>query len=360
MRKLGKRTIAVVIASALGLTASACSSSGGSTPVSATTSANSTCKSAGQSSTVTALPGFQVCLFAASTTKYNHPDNILVSGSNVIVGYQNITAKDGTDNKTSTIVEFSSDGTLQKQWTVGGHTDGMRVDPTSKLLWVMSNEDGSPRLFTIDTTSTAAAVGYTLDATPHGGGFDDVQFLGGLALIDASNPTLDANGNNVFPALYSVTLSGTKAHLTKLLMANASATTIATPSKTVTLNLTDPDSMMITPQGDLMLDSQADGEILFIHNVGTAQQTVKVLSVGTQVDDSVFVTSSKGCMLITDNASGVYSVCSSLWVSGTAYTAAPNDSTIIGFVGNLNLSSGVITPMIVGLGNPHGLAFLAQ
>jgi hypothetical protein len=309
---------------------------------------------------VTALPGYQVCLFAASTTKYNHPDNIVVSGGNVFVGYQNITAKDGSDNKTSTIVSFSSDGTLQKQWSVGGHTDGMRVDPSTHLLWVLSNEDGSPRLFTIDTTSSATPVEYTLQATPHGGGFDDVQFINGMAVIDASNPTLDANGQNVFPALYKVVLSGTKATLTTLLMANASATTVATPVKTVSLNLTDPDSMMISPQGDLVLDSQADGEILTIHNVGTPQQTVKVLSVGTQVDDSVFPTASKGCMIIADNASGIYSVCSQLWVSGTAYTAAPNDSTIIGFVGSLNMSTGVITPVIVGLGNPHGLGFIAQ
>jgi hypothetical protein len=118
--------------------------------------------------------------------------------------------------------------------------------------------------------------------------------------------------------------------------------------------------MMIDPSGNLVLDSQGDSEMLFITGVGTPQQSVKVLSVGTQVDDTVFPSSAKGCLLVADNASSVYSVCSDVWVQGSAYTSAPNDSTVIGFVGTLNLSSGQIQPIIVGLTNPHGMAFIPQ
>ena len=360
-----KRAIYAAAAAVLGLAVSACSSSSSTTTASTTSSTNG-CKSASQASTVATLPGHQVCLLIGATSKANHPDSVVYAGGKVWIGWQNITAKDGADNKSSTIGDYTTGGTLVKSWTVGGptagtgcHTDGMRMNPTTNVLWVMCNEDGSPRLFTIDPAgSTATEI--TLPKTPHGGGFDDIQFLNGLAFIDASNPTLNSAGVNVFPALYKVTLNGTTASLTPVLKGGAKGTTLNPPVTSIPLPLTDPDSMMIDPQGDLVLDSQGDMQLLFIHNPGTASQSVKVLGVGTPVDDTVWPTSSNGCMIIADNASGVYSVCSNLWVTGTPLTAAPNDSTIISFVGTVSLGSGQITPFIVGMNNPHGMAFIPR
>ena len=358
VRNFRRITMSAALAAAAGLGVAACTSSSN-TPAKTTSSiSGSACKS-GAAPGVAALPGYQVCLWAAATSKANHPDNVVISGSNVFIGWQNITAKDGTDTKTSTISEYTTSGKLLKSWSVRGHTDGMRVDPSTHLLWVMCDEDGTPRLYTINPAS-GSPTQITLPPTPHGGGFDDIQFVNGMALIDASNPTLNKAGNNVFPALYKVTLAGTHATLTKVLMANAKATTITPPATTVTLNLTDPDSMMIDPQGNLILDSQGDSEMLWIKHVGTAQQSVSVLTVGTQVDDTVFPSSPKGCVLVADNSSGVYSICSDVWIPRSAYTAAPNDSGVIGFVGTLNLSSGMIQPIVVGIANPHGMAFLPQ
>ena len=157
-----------------------------------------------------------------------------------------------------------------------------------------------------------------------------------------------------------MTVTGTTAHLSPALMANAKATTLIPPLSTVTLNLTDPDSQQIDPQGDLMLNSQADQELVFIHAIGTASQKVSVLSIGTQVDDVVWPSSAKGCMLVADNSSGVYSVCSSIWVPGSVVVDSANDSTVVSFVGTLNASTGQITPTIVGFGNPHGMAFIPK
>jgi hypothetical protein len=358
VRTIGKLTMPAVIAAIMGLVVAACSSSG-SPSASPSASSHTGCKSASEQSNVVGLSGFTVCLFAHATTTANHPDSIVVSGSHVFIGWQNITAKDGTDTKTSTIAEYTTGGKMLKSWSVRGHTDGMRMDPSTHLLWVMCDEDGNPRLFTIAPAGSAVTE-YTLPPTPHGGGFDDIQFVNGLALIDASNPTLNKAGLNVFPALYKVQLSGTKAVLTKVLMADAKATTLNPPITKVTLNLTDPDSMMIDPQGDLVLDSQGDSEMLFIKHVGTPQQKVSVLPVGTQVDDTVWPSSSKGCLLVADNNSGVYSVCSSVWVPGTPYTDAPNDSGVIGFIGTIGMSSGALTPIVVGIANPHGMAFIPQ
>jgi hypothetical protein len=361
-RRLAKYAAVTAV---LGLTVAACSGSS-TTSTSNASSSNNGCKSASQVSNVTALPGYRVCLLIAATSKANHPDSVVYAGGKLYIGWQNITAKDGLDNKSSTIGEYTTSGTLLKSWSIGGptagsgcHTDGMRMNPTTGKLWVMCNEDGNPRMYIIDPSSSTPTQ-ITLPKTPHGGGFDDIQFAGGNAFIDASNPTLDSAGKNVFPALYTVTISGTNASITPVLKGGATGTTLNPPITSITMPLTDPDSMMIDPQGDLVLDSQGDMQLLFIHNPGTSSQSIKVLSVGTPVDDTVWPTSSKGCMIIADNASSVYSVCSDVWVTGTPLTSAPNDSTIISFVGTVNVGNGLITPVIIGMNNPHGMAFIQQ
>src|ERR1700676_2795751 len=148
---IGKVIRFVSGAAALGLAVAACSSTGtGAKAPTSTVASSNGCKDASQNTSVGTLAGFTVCQLIGATTAANHPDNIVVSGSNLWVGWQNITAKDGGDDKSSTISEYTTAGNLLKSWTVGGHTDGMRMDPTSHLMWVMCNEDGKPRLYTID------------------------------------------------------------------------------------------------------------------------------------------------------------------------------------------------------------------
>lgn len=362
MRTIGKLTMCVTLASALGLVASACSSNGStSSKTTAATAASSSCPSASQSPApaVAAPPGYQVCMFASATTNANHPDDIRVVGDKVWIGWQNGSAKDGSTTKPSTISEYTASGKLLKSWNVIGHADGMRMDPATGQMWVTTDEDASARLYTINPSSSTPTL-YRVPKTSWGGGLDDITFVNGSAFISASNPTLNGAGKNVNPALVEVTLSGNTAKLTPALMGNAKASTLIPPVSTTTLNLTDADSQTVDPQGDLVLLSQADGELMFVHNPGTPSQKVRVLSVGTQIDDTIWPTSAKGCVLVADNNSGVFSICSSSWVPGAPITDSPNDATVISFVGTLDLSSGQITPLITGIGNPHGMAFLPR
>jgi hypothetical protein len=308
---------------------------------------------------VAALPGYQVCLYLAATTTANHPDDVRVVGNRVWVQWQNITAKDCSSPKPSTISEYTTSGHLLKSWSVIGHADGMRWDPTTKQMWVTSCEDAMPRFYIINPSSSAATE-IKLPPNPWGGGLDDLTFINGSAYVSASNPTLDKAGNNTFPALLKLTVSGTTAKYTPVLMGNAKATTLNPPISTVTLNLTDADSQTTAPNGDLVLMSQADDALLFIHNVGTPSQSVKVLTVGTEVDQTVWPTSTKGCLLVADNASGVFSVCSNYWVTSQPLTSSPNDARVISFVGTIALSTGQITPIIVGIPNSHGMDFLPK
>jgi hypothetical protein len=157
-------------------------------------------------------------------------------GNDIWVGYQNATSKTGGDGKTSTIVEYTLRGGVERTFAVPGHCDGLRIDPATHLVWASSNEDGNPGLVSIDPT-TGVVTPYTFGATAHGGGFDDMAFLDGKMFIAASNPTLDATGNNVFPALDEVSLSGTNVVLTPVLQGNATAIDV-TSNLPVTLNVT--------------------------------------------------------------------------------------------------------------------------
>jgi hypothetical protein len=356
VRTIGKATLSVAAVAALVLVATACSSSSSSSPP-ASSSGSASCKSAAQASSVSALPGYQVCLFAGATTNANHPDDVRYVGSNVWIEWQNGSAKDCSTTKTSTIAEYTTAGKLLKTWSVIGHADGMRWNPTTQLMWVTSCEDGSPRLYTINPGSSTPTQ-YTVPKTSWGGGFDDLEFVNGSAYVSASNPTLNAAGKNPSPAVVKVTLSGTTATWSPALPGKLKATTLGPPVTTSTLTLTDPDSMSSDPQGDLVFSSQGDSFLIFVHGLGTASQTVKYLTVGTQIDDTIWPTTPKGCLLVADNASSVYSVCSNIWVPGVPVESSPNDAGVISFVGTLSLSSGQVIPFLVGMNNPHGMAFI--
>jgi hypothetical protein len=94
---------------------------------------------------------------------------------------------------------------------------------------------------------------------------------------------------NVFPALVSVTLSGNTVNVTPVLYGNHSATDI--PSGTsVTLNLTDPDSLTADLRGNIVLDSQADTELVFITPGGAVGRLIIPSSppLSLTVDDTAF------------------------------------------------------------------------
>ncbi len=305
---------------------------------------------------VVALPGYQVSTFAAGTAAYSNPDSIVSAGGRVYVGYQNITAKDGADHKTSTIVEYTARGSVVRTFDVLGHCDGLRYNPMTRQLWALTNEDGNPHLTTIDPTSGATTL-YRSIATPHGGGYDDMAFTNGMALMDASNPSVNGVGANTHPALDKVTLSHGKVSLTPLLMGNGTALDTTT-NKKVTLNEVDPDSMTIDPRGNLVMDNQAGSELVFISGVGTAHPYVTRVPLGTQVDDTIWPSASQGRILVTDTKANAIYALRTTFVPGTAYAAAPNDSGVAGMVGTIDLSTGIITPVAIGLLSPHGEAFL--
>ncbi len=311
-------------------------------------------------SSVVGLPGYDISVFARGTKAMYNPDSVEVDGRYIWIGYQNGTNPTGTDGKTSTIVQYTRSGYIVHTYSVLGRCDGLRIDPKTHLVWAMENEDANPHVVVINPI-TGSRTNYVYPKTAHGGGYDDAAFINGSAFISASNPTLNSAGLNTAPAVIKVTLSNGKATVTPVLYGNATATDIVTNQK-VTLNLTDPDSLSLDNQGDVVLDSQADAELIIIHNPGTSKQTVSRLSLGTQVDDTTWIPKMpEGRLIIIDSQKNtIYTVTidKTGFTPGTVYTEAPADSGVAGFVGQLDPTTGTITPVIIGLGSPTGLGFI--
>ena len=347
------------IAAALVLILSACSTSSSQTTT--TTPTPSTGNNSSQQPSafgLAALPGYSISLFAKSTGAFAGPDSLVVDNGYVYIDYQNTTAKDCTDKFTSTVVQYDMSGKMLKTYTVPGHSDGMRADPSTHLLWVTSCEDGNPKFVTIDPSSGTITPYAFPNPTPHGGGYDDLCFLNGQVFIAASNPNLNSAGVNVFPGIDKVTLGNGKVNLTPVLMGNATATDLIAKSK-VQLNLIDPDSMTVDSKGQLVLVNQAGSQLVFLQNPGTPQQTVTSVPVGNQLDDTVWATSTKGRLLVADGVSGsTYWVTETQFGSGVVYTQAPDDFGVVGFVGVVDLSTGFITPVVIGFIHPTGMLFV--
>lgn len=85
----------------------------------------------------------------------------------------------------------------------------------------------------------------------------------------------------------------------------------------------------------------------------------------TQADDTAFATQTAGQILVADKALGaVFSITTPYFAPGAAYSAIdtfsdPSGTTQTGaFVGQTNLTTGFVTPILSNLGDPAGMAFI--
>jgi hypothetical protein len=316
-----------------------------------------------------AATGYTISVFATLSGTLQPDDLVIHNGSLYVVAQDPNNNPDGTDvagtTPQSQVIEYDLTGKVIMTFNVPGHPDGI-MEYDANTLWVSTNEDANPMLIVINTTSNTQ-VTLTADATPvHGGGLDDMKLLNGVVYIAASNPALgsataaDPYGTTTVPSMYTLTLNSDNEtyHLTPALMGNATATDLIS-NMPVTLNMTDPDSMAVDTAGDLVIDSQQDSELVFIHAPG-AGQTVSVLPLTLYgnpwpVDDTKWAIANS-YMLVADNASQlIYRIDSSAgFTTGSAY------SNGVGSVLQLDTATGSFTPIYVGLGNPHGMVFVAQ
>lgn len=316
------------------------------------------------------------------------PDDLLQMGTSVFVIYQdkNVnpdgTLAAGVTSAQAEVIEYDQKGNVLQTFNVPGHPDGLAAF-NATTVWVSSNEDANPVITAINTTSnTFQSYASDVAQLPHGGGLDDMKVINGVVYASASNPTTTMSptpnlapystdssgataqyGVNTGPVLYAVSLNsdGKTFHSTPVLMSSTPATSILgnTP---VTLNLTDTDSSMIDPSGDLVIDSQQDAELVFVKNVGTPTQSVSVLNMTLYgnpwpLDDTRWLPASGTSFMLVSDAPAqlIYRIDStSGFVPGTAYSAG--QGTIL----QTNTTTGALTPIYVGMKNPHGLIFVTN
>ena len=308
----------------------------------------------------TATPPYMLSTFAAAPAGLSAPDSIAVLGDDVFVGYGDGHAADGSDGLKSQIVEFDMYGNIEHIYQVLGHNDGLKVDPTTNLLWALQNEDANPRLVIIDPKTQQQQYFAFASPTPHGGGYDDIVFRDCQVFISASNPSKNPN---TAPAIVKARLGNGTVTVTSVLAGNATAIDIPTDA-TAQLNLQDPDSMTLDLTGDIVLDSQADQELIVVSDPNGPNQQAYRLPLSfegvtglqpIQVDDTAFATSTQGFILFADKVlNTVFKVSKEVFAPNAVYTAANGGP----FVGTLDMNTGVVTPIVTGLGNPGGMVFV--
>ncbi|HEY0789864.1 MAG TPA: hypothetical protein VGD78_02260 [Chthoniobacterales bacterium] len=313
----------------------------------------------------TAKAPYTVTVFAAAPAGLTNPDSITEGGGSIFVTYANTSQPDGSGGP-STIVQYDPTGRIVRTFVVSGKNDGLKYNPFTRRLWALRNEDANPALTIIDP-QTGAREHYTYAQPPsHGGGYDDVVFLQGHTFISASNPTVlpstptTPNGQNVHPSVVEARLSGHQITVSPVLKGNDPLSNVVT-GKTDRSQQSDPDSLKVDAAGDLVLDSQADGDLIFINAPGSPQQASLLLHLtnGTAkqitVDDTVFPTAPSGTVLVVDTkADTVYAVHSNAFQPGGAYSASDSD----GILGKVDLSTGFVNPIVTGMRSPHGALFI--
>jgi hypothetical protein len=319
---------------------------------------------------VVAVPPYTVTTFATAPTGLSAPDSITFSSTNVFVGYGNGGQPDGSDGAMSNVIEYDFKGNLIKNFNnIVGHNDGLRYNPTTKELWALQNEDGNANLVIINLKNGKQTI-YQLGTGPHGGGYDDIDLNNKDIYISASAPTINPN---TAPAIVSLDLKGKKPVLTSILNANATATNVTTGMPEM-LNLQDPDSMIVDPLGELVLVSQGDGELVIVQYPGLKCQNTFVVPMtseaggptigNTQLDDTVFTTQSAGVLLVADKGLNAIYAITTPYFAASAYSAVSVFATptaanpIESFVSQTNLTTGFVTPIVNGMSNPGGMAFI--
>ncbi len=255
----------------------------------------------------------------------------------------------------STIVEYSLGGQIENSYTIAGSVDGLKIDPNTGIVFALQNQDGNSTLSLIDPTTGKISGPLSYGVSSSTRGYDDVAFVNGSVYLSYTNPT--GSGDGVVQKLLNGDQPIGKLITSNILADGATGTNIAT-GKTGPIPLNDPDSLQATPDGSLLLSSEADKALTLISDPGTAAQSERFvqltnLPAGSSLDDVIIPTSSTGTFYVSN--SGTNQV-QAYKVSGL------NTSDAYASVGTeivqVDLQTGAQTVLIAGLTGSHGLGFI--
>ena len=310
-----------------------------------------------------------------ATEHLANPDDLTAMGRSLFVGFQNGVGPQGQPsadgNTDSTIVQFTTGGTVLHQWDLVGKCDGLTADPQRHELIATVNEDANSSIYTIAPFAPASdqVRHYTYNETlPHLGGTDAISVYQGQVLVSASAP--GTTGTPVTsPAVYSVSLDSSTLAASLTPYFNDTDTAIvantgSTLGQAAPLALTDPDSSEVVPfraprfGGRYMLDSQGDDEQIFARPAAGGL-SLSVLHLNSSVDDSAWATSASGYLLGSDGGNDTVDMVTGPFRPGVMFAAdtpcndnlAPATCPAPGFAANSlgleNMWTGAISPVTV-------------
>jgi hypothetical protein len=260
----------------------------------------------------------------------------------------------------STIVQYMLNGQIRHTYSINGSVDGLKVDPRTGRVWALQNQDGNSTLSIINPKMHTVFGPISYAVTSGTRGYDDVVFRGDQVFLSYTNPVAPLD------ATIQLLQDGTNPLVvTPILTMGATGTNLATGQSNQPTTDTDPDSLKLTPTGDLLLSSEADGQLIFVEKPGRPDQSVRFLqlldpSTGlavSAIDDAVFATAVKGTFYLSDTGNNR--------VLKIDVDHVPVGSLFVS-VGSLNelavvdIHTGFTTPLVSNLNGPHGLEFVPQ
>jgi DNA-binding beta-propeller fold protein YncE len=296
-------------------------------------------------------------VFATAPAGDAAPDSITIGGGSVWVEYGN--GATSTGGGTSEVVQYGTDGQVGQTYPVDGLADGLKYDPATGNVWVLNNQDANANLQLIDPATQQLSNPLTYGAPYVYGasssrGFDDVVFDGRQVFLSETNP---ANpGDPVVVKLLNGTAPFGTLETTRVLSLGDQGTNLVT-GQLAPLPVTDPDSLKLLPNGDLLLTGEADGAFVFIKDPGTAHQTASFVQLpsGYTPDDAIMPATSAGTFYISNQ--GANDIVAA-YVTGLnkhdLYADIPSQNALM----QIDPRSGTVTTVLAGLNNPHGLVFV--
>jgi hypothetical protein len=287
------------------------------------------------------------------------PDSIALGAGTLWVSYANGASSTGGSGS-STIVQYDLQGHILNRYTVAGSVDGLKVQPDTGLVWCLQNQDGNSTLTQIvpgQGVTPQSPYRYAVPSSTHG--YDDVVFFGDRVFLSYTNPV------NPTDATIQLLQNGRNPlAVTPILTMGATGTNLATGKTGQPTAQNDPDSLKLTPFGDLMLSSGDDGQLILVRFPGTPAQAVSFLQLldpsGAAVsglDDALFVTDRRGTFFLADtNNNRILAIEADELPFGSLYASVGS----LNEFASVDTATGTVTAFVANLNGPHGLAFLPK
>jgi predicted secreted protein len=308
--------------------------------------------------------------FATTPNNVAGLDSITIAGKFVFVEYGNNVDSTGAIPGKSTIIQYDKAGNFVHAYAIEGSVDGLKYNPQTGMVWALQNQDGRSSLSLIDPKTQKVTAHFNYANTSTTRGYDDVVFDGKNVYLSYTNPT--GNGDPTIVKL----LNGPNPEPGDLLRTTPVLLDGAMGYDTVTGKMglvpqTDPDSLKLAANGDLIFSSNADGAIIDIQNPGTAKQAIAftpiqgipTASIGNAgLDDVIKPTATSGTFLISDAKDGHVLSVHVTGLDPNAYYASVGS---LGAFGQVDENTGVFTALVSAndapgftFGSPHGVTFI--